>query len=244
MQKRQRIRHGLILISFFLFPAIYYYFSPVLIIQASASGIINGSFIMFLLLFIASLFLGRGYCGWACPAAGCQEAVFPAQDRRVTRGNVIKWLIWVPWIGVIALLAVRAGGYHRINFLYQTTYGLSIGNVGALITYYLVLLLLIVLPAFLVGRRSFCHHLCWMAPFMIIGRQIRNRAGWAALQLAADPGRCKHCQTCTRNCPMSLPVEEMVIAGQLENPECILCGTCVDGCKEKVLAFSWGRNLP
>jgi len=55
MKTRQKIRKGIILFSFFLFPAVFYYLSPVLIIQASSKGIINGSFIVFSLLFIGSL---------------------------------------------------------------------------------------------------------------------------------------------------------------------------------------------
>lgn len=232
----------MILLSFFLFPALFYYLSPALIIEASSKGIVNGSFIVFALLFVSALFLGRGYCGWVCPGAGCQEAIFLARDRRVVRGDFIKWLIWIPWITAIAVLAVRAGGYTQVDFFYQTTYGLSIGNVQSLIVYYLVLFLLIVLPAFLVGRRSFCHHLCWMAPFLILGRKIRNAFGWLSLVLKAEPELCNHCHICTKRCPMSLPVEEMVIDRRMENPECILCGTCVDTCRKKALAFHWGRG--
>ena len=42
---RQKIRKGVILISFFLFPALFYYLSPALILDASSKGIVNGSFI-------------------------------------------------------------------------------------------------------------------------------------------------------------------------------------------------------
>jgi polyferredoxin len=41
-----------------------------------------------------------------------------------------------------------------------------------------------------------------------------------------DSESCNQCHLFTRNCPMSLPVEEMVKIGEMENPECILCGTC------------------
>ena len=102
--------------SFFLFPAIFYYLSPIVILRASSKGIINGSFVLFVLLFISSLFLGRGYCGWVCPAAGCQEAIFIARDKKVKRGDYLKWFIWVPWISSIALLAIRSGGYNKIDF--------------------------------------------------------------------------------------------------------------------------------
>jgi len=213
----------------------------VLILEASSRGIINGSFILFLLLFISSLFLGRGFCGWTCPGAGCQESIFLARSKEVTRGDCLKWIIWVPWISSIAMLAIRAGGYGKIDFFFQTTYGLSIGNVQSLIAYFLVLLLLIVLPAFIFGKRSFCHHLCWMAPFMILGRKVRNYFQWASLRLESNPEICQHCGTCSEHCPMSLPVEEMVNQGIMENTECILCGTCVDVCRQSAIKYDWGK---
>ena len=240
MENRQKIRRGIILFSFFLFPATFYYLSPVLIIQASSKGIINGSFILFFLLFISSLFLGRDYCGWVCPGAGCQEAVGLAREKRVTKGNFIKWIIWMPWIASIIILTIRSGGYREVHFFYQTTYGFSIGDVNGLIEY-LIVLFLIVFPAFIIGKRSFCHHLCWMAPFMILGRRVRNHFQWTSLQLGSNPEKCKHCHTCSEHCPMSLSVEKMANEMSMENAECILCGTCVDGCREGAITYDWGR---
>ena len=239
MKTRQKVRKGIILFSFFIFPAVFYYLSPVVIIQASIKGIINGSFILFLLMFISALVLGRAYCGWVCPGAGCQEAIFLTREKKVTKGDYFKWVIWVPWISAILILAIKNGGYQKIDFFYQTKFGLSIGNVYALIAYLIVLLLLIVLPAYIFGKRAFCHHLCWMAPFMIIGRKIRNWFEWASLQLKADSEKCNHCHTCTQNCPMSLPVEDMVNQNKMENAECILCGTCIDGCEFDVIKYAF-----
>lgn len=241
MNRRQKIRKGLILFSFFLFPATFYYLSPFLILHASSRGIVNGSFVLFALMFASSLFLGRAYCGWICPGAGCQEAIIPLRDKRIIRGDFIKWVVWVPWIGSIVLLAFRAQGYHRVDFFYMTTHGFSIGNLQGLFSYLFVLLVLIVLPAFVVGKRSFCHHLCWMAPFMISGRTAREAFGWLSLQLKSNRDLCKQCHTCSKHCPMSLPVEEMVNCGNMANRECILCGTCVDGCAQGAISFDWGR---
>ncbi len=241
MNTRQKIRKGFILFSFFLFPATFYYLSPYVIVQATAQGIINGSFVLFLLMFISSLFLGRGFCGWVCPGAGCQEAIFLARDKKVTTGDYIKWFIWLPWISLIVLLAIRSGGYNKIDVFYMTTYGISVGDIPSIISYFVVLIFLIVLPAFAIGKRSFCHHLCWMAPFMIIGRKIRNYFQWTSLQLNPDPEACKQCHTCSKNCPMSLPVEEMVKHENMEHVECILCGTCADGCKQSAIKYDWGK---
>lgn len=180
---------------------------------------------------------GRGYCGWVCPAAGCQEAMFLARNKRVVRGDLVNWIIWVPWVTVIALLAARSGGHRAVDFFYGTAHGLSIGDVRSFVTYLIVLLLLIVLPGFWAGRRSFCHHLCWMAPLMMIGRFLRNRVKWPSLRLAADSAKCVHCRRCTEHCPMGLPVEEMVERRRVEHRECILCGTCADGCPENAVSL-------
>jgi TPP-dependent indolepyruvate ferredoxin oxidoreductase alpha subunit len=82
-----------------------------------------------------------------------------------------------------------------------------------------------------------------MAPFMIIGRKIRNKFEWASLALQAEAGKCKHCHKCIDGCPMSLPVEDMVEQNRMENTECILCGNCIDGCKFEVIKYTFKKQL-
>ena len=94
--KRQKIRKGLLLISFCLLPATFFYFSPCLIVDGTINGIITGSFIAFTLQFLSSLLLGRAFCGWICAAGGVQEAFITIRNKRVTKCNIIKWIIWTP----------------------------------------------------------------------------------------------------------------------------------------------------
>jgi polyferredoxin len=109
----------------------------------------------------------------------------------------------------------------------------------AYIIYYGVIALFAA-QAIFIGRRAGCYSVCWMAPFMITGRKLRNLAGWPSLRLQASPERCSNCKTCTTNCPMSLNVNGMVRAGQMEHSECILCGSCVDNCAKKAIAYRFG----
>ena len=227
---------------FFLFPILYYYFSPYLIIMGASEGVITGSFIVFGSMFIVSLFFGRAFCGWVCPAGGEQELCARLRDKSFKGGrrDWIKFFIWAPWLSIIVLMFYNAGGIKSINFLYQTRYGISIQNIESLILFMIIAGAIAVL-ALMVGKRGFCHTACWMAPFMIIGRKIRNVVKWPALCLIADKEKCVDCKTCSKNCPMSLDVNEMVKSGSMENTECILCGTCVDVCPHNVIKYSFNK---
>jgi len=71
--KRQNLRRTLLLVTWLLFPIVMNFLSPYVIIDGAFQGIVSGSFILFGILFISSLFLGRLWCSWVCPAAGIQE---------------------------------------------------------------------------------------------------------------------------------------------------------------------------
>ncbi|MBM3705698.1 MAG: 4Fe-4S binding protein [Actinobacteria bacterium] len=239
---RQKVRKGIILFTLLLFPAIFYYFSPYLIIMGVSEGVISGSFIVFVILFLSALFLGRGFCAWFCPIAGIQEVSFLVRDKKVNnKYNWIRYIIWVPWISIIIYMAVTAGGFRKADFLYQTTYGFSISDVYALFIYLIVVVVTIIL-SFAVGRRALCHYVCWMSPFMIGGRKLRNLFKWPSLRLKAEKDKCIDCMTCTKNCPMSLDVNTMVKSGRVENSECILCGTCIDNCKKNVINYTFCKG--
>ena len=128
-----------------------------------------------------------------------------------------------------------------MNFLHLTETGVSVDEPFKYITFYLVVGLFVGL-VMLAGLRAGCHTICWMAPFMMTGRWIRNRFGWASLQLVADSTGCSNCKRCTKNCPMSLDVNAMVQVEQMEDSECILCGTCVDNCSKSAIRYSFSAS--
>ena len=240
---RQRLRRFTILLMMLLFPVILNYFSPYLVIESASQGIVNGSLIIFTLMFISALFLGRLWCAWGCPGAGLQEMLFEVNGKPADAGRLdqIKWIIWIPWISLIAIMAVRAGGYRSINFFYMTHNGLSVTAPLNYIIYYIVVGTFVGLSLWL-GRRAGCHAICWMAPFMMLGRSIRNRFSWPSLRLESAPAKCTGCHHCTLACPMSLPVDEMVRRNALEHRECILCGNCIDGCTHQAIHYTFSSG--
>jgi len=239
--KRQIIRKRLTYISFFLFPATFIYFSPYVIVDSALKGIVCGSFIFFIVLFLASIFLGRAFCSWACPLGGAQEMLSPVKKKIARRGKYIKWVIWVPWILSIIIIDIRNGGYQEIDPFFRTTHGFSLGSIYTAIAYMAVLALLLI-SFFAIGKRSFCRHFCWIAPFMILGTKIRRLLKTPSLKLVKTENPCINCHRCTRECHMGLDIKQMVTSNKLENSECILCGNCADVCKKGCIALTFKNN--
>lgn len=237
---RQRAREALIIFSFVLLPVTFVYISCPIIIEGASEGIVTGGLIVFILIFISSLFLGRLWCGWLCPAGGLQEIYSRINNKHANRGRLswLKYLIFLAIIFIPLISAIRsAGGLTTIDLFYYTDHGISIAKQGAY-TIYLAQITFITIFAMLGGKRGFCHYFCPIAVIMIVGRKIRNLVRWPALHLSANAGQCTDCKKCSKSCPMGLDVDIMVRKGSMENTECILCGCCVDVCPEKAIRYA------
>ncbi|HII06708.1 MAG TPA: 4Fe-4S binding protein [Methanotrichaceae archaeon] len=239
IKNRQRIRKALIIFSFVLLPVTFVYISCPIITQGASEGIITGGLIVFILIFISSLFLGRLWCGWLCPAGGLQEIYFQINNKQVNIGR-LNWIKYITFLAIFTsiILAIRsAGGLTTIDLFYYTDHGISIAKEGASPKFY-GQIIFITIFALSVGKRGFCHYFCPIAVIMITGRKIRNLIRWPALHLSADMNLCTDCRKCSTNCPMGLDVNDMVRRGNMENTECILCGGCVDACPKQAIRYA------
>lgn len=237
--KRQRIRKMIMIVSLLLFPVTLYYFSPALIINAGLKGIINGSFVVFMLMFLGAIPFGRLFCGYLCPAGGLQECVFEVNGRMPRQGwrNGIKFVIWGIWIAAVVFCYFYSGKIVAVDFFFETKKGISVSSIQSYIIYYGIVCLILI-PAVLFGKRTFCHYFCWMAPFMILGTKIRRTLHLPGIHIKMkEEGSCISCGKCNKACPMGIDVMGEGKGGSIDSMECIQCGTCVDNCPKKILAY-------
>lgn len=244
--KRQKIRRTVIFISFLLFPVIIWYLSPYLIIQAAFEHILNGSFWVFMGMLVLSMFAGRVWCGYFCPAGGLQECLCRSNGKPVKGGwrDKIKYVIWSLWIIGVIVTYILGKNDVTVDFFYMTDHGISVTEIHNYVIYYGVLLIL-VLPALIGGKRGACHYICWMAPFMVIGSSIGRFLHLPQLHIEADKDKCISCNRCSKACPMGLDVKSMVEKGTNSKcTECIQCGECVDECPKDALKYKilWRKN--
>jgi Pyruvate/2-oxoacid:ferredoxin oxidoreductase delta subunit len=161
---------------------------------------------------------------------------------RSPRAGRVKWGIAALLFGAAVVLAVRAGGLRSVDPLFGTRPASVLQGV-LLLTGHVVIIAGLALA---LGRWASCHAVCWIAPLLIAGTRLSRRGGWPTLHLEAEPGLCSDCGACDETCPMSLPVARMVERGAMSHDECLLCGSCADGCPSQAirLTFRSCENRP
>lgn len=239
--KRQKIRKLVLIVALLLLPVIMWYLSPAIIITGASKGIITGSFIVFMLMLFGSIFFGRLFCGYICPAGGLQECIMMVNDKSLKQGfrNSIKYVIWGVWFSVVVVCFVLSKSKITVNPFYMTDHGISITGIFNYVIYYGVIGFIFI-PALIHGKRAFCHYFCWMAPFMVIGEKIGKVLHIPHIYIKSDKSKCISCKQCNKNCQMSLDVAGMVADEKFSNSECIQCGACIDSCPKKALNYRFG----
>lgn len=239
----QKIRITVLTLSFILFPVTLNYLSPVVSMMGATAGIVTGSILVFCGQFVIAFFLGRSFCSWLCPGGAIGDQAGQARQKQLPVRNIawIKFSLWGAWLAMLLFFFRRAGGIRAVRFGYGTEDGLSVTSAPTLVAYTMVVLVFF-LMSLAFGRRAGCHTLCWMAPFMIIGRKIGLALRLPSLRLKTHPESCVSCHRCTAACPMSLDVQALVQTGSITDSNCILCGRCVDTCKRGSIGWRWRRH--
>ncbi len=134
----------------------------------------TGGLIVFILIFISSLFFGRLWCGWLCPAGGLQEIYSQINDKNVNIPR-LKWLKYLIFLSLfIPLISAiySAGGLKTIDLFYYTDHGISIAKQGAYNIFYGQIFFITIFAMF-TGKRGLCHYFCPIAVILITGRKVR-----------------------------------------------------------------------
>lgn len=235
---RQKLRRTITIILFLLFPLTLNYFSPYVSIDGAIIGIVSGSVLVFLLMFITGLFFGRAWCSWICPVSSLSEMCEKINNKNpnVKKLKIIRYCIFSVWFIVLITMFIIAGGIKGINPLHLTESGISVDVPLKFITYYSVVALFFIVTI-LVGKRGACHSFCWMSPFLVAGFTLGKLLKIPQLRIKSDKVLCVKCGACNKKCPMSIDVQTDLNEGYIKTSDCILCGECVDNCKKNVIKY-------
>jgi len=237
----QKIRRTILFVSFLFFPITFMYMSPALAIGGTYDRVASSGLLWWGFVLVSSLLVGRAFCSYACPLGGLQAALHSALGRplrRVRYLTALKYAIWAAGVGLIGAFAVTRGGWSRLDIFYQNP-GFPPYDRQAHIAF----LGFILLPAALglaLGKRAFCHYLCFFAPLNIVGTKVSKASHMPALRVRVDDReKCTRCGRCAAACPMSLDVPAMVARSSIDHTECITCGSCASTCPSGALHYGF-----
>ncbi len=238
---RRTIRRSLLLVAVLLFQVkiLHLFMSPVVPVFAARLGIIPGSLVIYAALFLSSLLLGRAFCGWFCPGAGMQELLSLVVPRGAKRGwgDRVKYAICGAWSLLVLALLLEAGGLPRVDLYFGTQPGGMLQEVLVRTGHFVIIGVL----GAVFGAWASCRYICWIAPFLILGRRVRDLARLPGLRIAIKPESCSECERCREVCPMDVPMISQA-ATSIRSNDCILCGDCVDACQTHALRFTFSRD--
>lgn len=249
--KRQLIRRAVGLISLAAFPITLYYLSPFVPLAGLAAGVVSGAWVVFGVLLLSALFLGRVFCGWLCPVGALQDLLRSPEDAprlRTAQLAIVRFAVFTLWIAAAVLVLVLAGPPRRIDLTFMTVRGISVTDTAGVVVLGGVLALFGILTAVL-GRRGGCRSICWVAPFMQAGAGLGRALRLPQLSLVSkSAGRCTGCDVCAHRCPMALAPRAIAVSSTSGTPsysrsECVLCARCADRCPSAALSLGWVRRL-
>ncbi len=207
--------------------------------QMAASLSVYWPFILSALLpLMATLILGRFYCGWICPATFIYElndnlAVwlrklgFPIGQRKLDRR--IKYAVLV--LGLLMSMyfgAVMFGSIYPPAIIgREIYYTIALGGFGAGAVFFLATL------AFdlMVTRRGFCRYICpGGALYSILGR-------YRLLRIKREVSSCNDCAKCNVACQFGLQPQQDDFG-----MECNNCTACIAVCPTDALKFTININ--
>lgn len=223
-------------ISLLLFPITLNFFSPYVSVTGAFSGIVSGSVLLFGFMLVTAMFFRRAWCTYVCPVSAIADIGERINGKRVSRKplTILRLSIFGIWFSVLILGFILANGIHAFIPLYMTETGISVDQPLKFITYYLVLIILVILT-FSIGKRGACYSICWMSPFLSFGAWLGDKLHFPQYKIHSIPETCIRCTLCDKACPMSLDVMEELKAGSIKSLDCIQCGHCVDVCPKDVL---------
>lgn len=207
-----------------------------------ANGAVNAGTILLILSLLATVVLGRWFCGWACHLVALQDLCAWLLKKAHIRPRPIRsrLLIWIPLLAGIHLffwpLFVRAysdspapplsDGLMRDDF-WETFPGPVVATLTLVVCGFVIV--------YLLGSKGFCTYACPYGGFF----GVVDRFAPGRIRVTDACKGCGHCSAiCTSNVKVAKEVHEY---GMVVDPGCMKCLDCVSVCPEDALYYGFGK---
>jgi ferredoxin-type protein NapH len=190
---------------------------------------IMGTVVILGLLLLSGYFVGRLFCGYACPLGALQELMSKLRFKTTAKPKrtpeqvkstrkisyTVRWVVF--FIYIIGVVTMGMAEFGRISNPFLGFQGIRTNNME-LFLIPLILLLVVTITSIFVYR-PYCRYFC---PYGAVAAKL-NKGDKFTIQLGNS---CKACGLCERTCPTDSMDEGS------DKSECYYCGRCIDICAD------------
>lgn len=181
---------------------------------------------------ILTLFIGRFFCGWACPIGAAQEFIHPENLKfrlPLLLDRIFSYFRFLLLFGGIFLSWSAMSNVWNIYDPFQSLFSFKWSLTATSI-------LLIVLAGSIFIERFFCRYLC------PLGAVLAITSRFSLFKMSPDSNACIACGKCSQPgvCSMKMvsAVNPYTDIPMFESAECILCHRCANVCRYAAIKFS------
>lgn len=197
--------------------------------------IFSSVFILLGIFLVATLVLGRVFCGYFCPLGALQEGLrFVGQKIGLKKSfelppAVDKYFRYLKYF-VLAVIIYFSFYLNDLIFRNYDPYN-ALMHLGEefdeKIFAYAILFTIVVISLF--TKNWWCRYFCPLGAFLAPWKKI------GLFKVERNAKTCISCGLCNESCPAGL---EIATVDKVRNADCISCGKCVGGCPENSLKFT------
>jgi polyferredoxin len=186
---------------------------------------------------------GRVWCGWLCHLGALQEFLYLPQKYGIWQSakaqRVLKYTRYFFFVALIGQILITQSNLFIEIDPFKVAFNLYSANT----TGYVLLVILLLLSLF--SYRPFCRGMCpvgtllgWIeklpfASILTINSKCNEEKGGL--------GVCNGCCACNKACK-SQAITKVDTALYMDNEECIMCGECMDSCKQSGINITKNKS--
>jgi len=171
---------------------------------------------------------GKVWCGWVCHLGALQEFLYIPKKFEIFRSRKAQDIMRIIRYVFLTALVLQLLFTKVILFKNIGPFKVAFNLFSANTTGYVLLVLLLISSVFI--YRPFCKAIC---PVGLILGWISKIPGASILGITTE---CKGCVTCNTACEMGA-ITRVDRVSVMNNPDCILCGDCLDSCRTETISF-------
>ncbi len=205
-----------------------------------------------LVVLVATLLLGRVFCGWVCPFGTLHHVVGwlarvaasarAIEKNRYRSSQTFKYYLLIGGLAAALVGGVQTGLLDPIPLVSRSFTaavwpiieraggGISVQPPLVRFGWVIAGVFVLMLALNAVRPRLFCRVLCPLGALLGVLSRV------SLWRITRDPARCNDCELCLRRCDPAADPHTFV-----RTAECHVCFNCVDDCPNQALAF---RFLP